>query len=59
MKSEEIKDLFLKFETAASDLEGIECWNAGVPENYRIYLAIVNRRILKKLSLRQKTPVKM
>ncbi len=28
MKSEEIKNLFLKFETAASELEGIECWSA-------------------------------
>lgn len=28
MKSEEIKDLFLKFEEAASELEGVECWSA-------------------------------
>lgn len=28
MKSEEIKDLFYKFEEAASELEGIECWSA-------------------------------
>jgi len=28
MKSEEIKDLFLKFEEAASALEGVECWSA-------------------------------
>jgi len=28
MKPEEIKNLFLKFEMAASDLEGIECWSA-------------------------------
>jgi len=28
MKSEEIKNLFLKFETAASVLEGVECWSA-------------------------------
>jgi len=28
MKSEEIKDLFYKFEKAASELEGIECWSA-------------------------------
>ena len=28
MKTEEIKDLFLKFETAASLLEGVECWSA-------------------------------
>lgn len=28
MKSEEIKDLFYKFEGAASELEGIECWSA-------------------------------
>ncbi|WP_449400081.1 hypothetical protein [Chryseobacterium wanjuense] len=28
MKSEEIKNLFNKFEAAASELEGIECWSA-------------------------------
>ncbi|MEO4005482.1 DNA damage-inducible protein D [Flavobacterium sp. CAU 1735] len=28
MKSEEIQDLFLKFEDAAAELEGIECWSA-------------------------------
>ncbi|PKF75146.1 DNA damage-inducible protein D [Chryseobacterium sp. PMSZPI] len=28
MKSEEIQDLFYKFEAAASELEGIECWSA-------------------------------
>ncbi|MDR3024078.1 DNA damage-inducible protein D [Chryseobacterium sp.] len=28
MKSEEIKELFHKFEEAASELEGIECWSA-------------------------------
>jgi DNA-damage-inducible protein D len=28
MKSEEIKNLFLKFETVASELEGVECWSA-------------------------------
>lgn len=28
MKSEEIKDLFTKFEAVASELEGIECWSA-------------------------------
>jgi len=28
MKTEEIKELFNKFEAAASDLEGIECWSA-------------------------------
>ena len=28
MKSEEIRDLFSKFESAASDLEGVECWSA-------------------------------
>lgn len=28
MKSEEIKDLFLKFEEAASELDGVECWSA-------------------------------
>jgi len=28
MKSEDIKNLFLKFENAASELEGIECWSA-------------------------------
>ncbi|WP_233589266.1 hypothetical protein [Gynurincola endophyticus] len=28
MKSEEIKDLFRKFEEAASELEGVECWSA-------------------------------
>lgn len=28
MKSDEIKNLFSQFETAASDLEGIECWSA-------------------------------
>jgi DNA-damage-inducible protein D len=28
MKSEEIKHLFAKFEAAASELEGVECWSA-------------------------------
>lgn len=28
MKSEEIKDLFTKFEYAASELDGVECWSA-------------------------------
>lgn len=28
MKSEEIKDLFHKFENAASEFEGVECWSA-------------------------------
>jgi DNA-damage-inducible protein D len=28
MKSDEIKNLFTKFEAAASDLEGVECWSA-------------------------------
>ena len=28
MKTEEIKQLFIKFESAASEIEGIECWSA-------------------------------
>jgi len=28
MKSEEIKNLFSRFETTASELEGVECWSA-------------------------------
>jgi DNA-damage-inducible protein D len=28
MKSEEIKELFVQFETAAAELEGVECWSA-------------------------------
>jgi DNA-damage-inducible protein D len=28
MKSQEIKDLFLQFENATSEIEGIECWSA-------------------------------
>ena len=28
MKSEEIKNLFRLFESAASELEGFECWSA-------------------------------
>lgn len=28
MKTEEIRDLFIKFEEAASELEGVECWSA-------------------------------
>jgi DNA-damage-inducible protein D len=28
MKSEEIKSLFAQFESAASDIEGVECWSA-------------------------------
>lgn len=28
MKSEEIKQLFLQFESAAAELEGVECWSA-------------------------------
>lgn len=26
MKTDEIKQLFLQFETAASEIEGVECW---------------------------------
>jgi DNA-damage-inducible protein D len=28
MKSDEIRNLFSKFESVASDLEGVECWSA-------------------------------
>ncbi len=28
MKSEEIKDLFIRFESVASELHGVECWSA-------------------------------
>ena len=28
MKTEEIKDLFQKFESIACDYEGVECWSA-------------------------------
>ena len=28
MKSDEIRNLFIKFEAATSDLEGVECWSA-------------------------------
>jgi len=28
MKSEEIKQLYVLFEAAASELKGIECWSA-------------------------------
>lgn len=28
MKSEEIKSLFIKFEAASAEVEGIECWSA-------------------------------
>jgi len=28
MKTEEIKALFMQFESAASELEGVECWSA-------------------------------
>ena len=28
MKTEEIKQLFLRFESAASEIEGVECWSA-------------------------------
>jgi len=28
MKTQEIKSLFIKFENAASEYEGIECWSA-------------------------------
>ena len=28
MKSEEIKQLFIRFESAASEIEGVECWSA-------------------------------
>lgn len=28
MKSEEIKELFRRFEAAASEYEGLECWSA-------------------------------
>ena len=28
MKTEEIKSLFFQFETAASEIEGVECWSA-------------------------------
>ena len=33
MKSEEIKNLFLQFETAASELERVECWSARELQN--------------------------
>lgn len=33
MKSEEIKQLFSQFESASSDLEGIECWSARNLQN--------------------------
>lgn len=33
MKSDEIKSLFLQFEAAASELEGIECWSARELQN--------------------------
>lgn len=33
MKSEEIKQLFAQFESAAADLEGIECWSARELQN--------------------------
>jgi DNA-damage-inducible protein D len=28
MKTEEIKQLFIRFESAASEIEGVECWSA-------------------------------
>ena len=28
MKTEEIKELFEQFESASSEIEGIECWSA-------------------------------
>lgn len=28
MKSKEIRSLFVRFEAAAAELEGVECWNA-------------------------------
>ena len=33
MKSDEIKTLFLQFEAAASELEGVECWSARELQN--------------------------
>jgi hypothetical protein len=30
MKTEEIKSLFMQFENASAEIEGIECWSARV-----------------------------
>ena len=37
MKTEEIQELFVQFEAAASELEGIECWSARELQNLRGY----------------------
>ena len=37
MKSDEIKTLFLQFEAAASELEGVECWSARELQNLLVY----------------------
>ena len=36
MKTEEIQNLFQKFEQITTEIEGIECW-VGALENYKYY----------------------
>jgi len=33
LKSGEIKELFVQFENAAAEIEGVECWNARELQN--------------------------
>ena len=44
MKSEEIKQLFAQFETAA-ELEGVECWSARELQGF---LGYSNGKILRR-----------
>jgi len=37
MKSEEIKNLFVQFEQASGEFEGIECWSARELQNFLGY----------------------
>ncbi|MDR6371536.1 DNA-damage-inducible protein D [Chryseobacterium bernardetii] len=55
MKSEEIKDLFYKFEEAASELEGIECWSA---RNLQILLGYSKWENFEKVIIKAKDACK-
>jgi DNA-damage-inducible protein D len=56
MKTEEIKQLFIQFEAAASELEGIECWSG---RELQILLGYSKWENFENLSKKGKMPVKM
>ena len=45
MKTEEVKQLFEQFQSAAAETEGVECWSAG---ELQILLGYSKSAILKK-----------